>query len=264
MQNIKVAIIQTDLLWEDIQGNLLKLDQNISKITQAVDIIVLPEMFNTAFSMNPSVCAGNTDSISMQWIKKKAQEKNCVIIGSLLTAEKGKFYNRLVWMQSDGDYKYYDKKHLFRFAGEHEVFSSGNKKLITSLKDWNFQPLVCYDLRFPVWSKNSFINEKFEYDCLIYIANWPEKRKNAWISLLIARAIENQVYVIGVNRVGVDGKRNLYSGDSMVIDPKGNILLQLPSYKEITDIVTLSYSELQIYREQFPVSRDWDKFQIED
>ncbi|NTW33168.1 MAG: amidohydrolase [Bacteroidetes bacterium] len=262
MQDIKVAIIQTDLFWENVQSNLLKLDQDISKISEAIDIIVLPEMFNTGFSMNPSVCAGNTDCVTMQWIKKKALEKNCVIIGSLLIAEKGKFFNRLFWMQPDGNFKYYDKKHLFRFGKEHDVFSPGNKKLITSLKGWNFRPLVCYDLRFPVWSKNVFINENYEYDCLIYIANWPEKRKHAWISLLIARAIENQAYVIGVNRVGTDGKGNVHSGDSLVIDPKGNIILQLPSHKEVTEVITLSYSEMQTYRTQFPVALDWDKFQI--
>jgi len=263
MQDLKVAIIQADLLWEDIQGNLSKLDQTISQITDNVDIIILPEMFNTAFSMNTSVCAENVDSVSMQWLKDKAKQKDCIIVGSIIIKYEEAFYNRLIWMQANGDYKFYDKKHLFRFAGEHEVFTSGNIKLTTSLKGWNFRPLVCYDLRFPVWSKNTFINEKFEYDCLIYIANWPEKRKNAWISLLIARAIENQAYVIGVNRVGTDGKGNLYSGDSMVIDPRGNIIKQIPSHKEAIEIISLSYSEMQSYRKQFPVSRDWDSFRID-
>lgn len=262
MQDIKIAIIQTELLWEDIPGNLLQFDQKISSIKETVDLIILPEMFNTAFSMNPAVCAEITGGTSMRWMKKKAEEKNCVIAGSLLTNENNKYYNRLIWMMPDGNYQYYDKKHLFRFAGEHEVFSSGNRKITASLKGWNIRPLVCYDLRFPVWSMNTFENGKFEYDCLVYIANWPEKRRDAWMLLLIARAIDNQSYVIGVNRVGADGKGNSYTGDSMIIDPTGNILLQIPANEEAIEIITLSYSEMQSFRDLFRVSLDWEKFTI--
>ena len=262
MQDIKIAIIQSNLLWEDIPANLAVFENKISSIRENVDIIVLPEMFNTAFSMNPAVCAEIPDGRSMQWLKKKASEKNCIITGSILTLENNKYFNRLIWMNPDGTYQYYNKKHLFRFAGEHKVFSSGKEKRITKIKGWNFRPLVCYDLRFPVWSMNAFSNEKFEYDCLIYIANWPEKRRDAWMSLLVARAIENQSYVIGVNRIGTDGKGNSYSGDSMIIDPKGKVLLQIPANKEATEIVTLSYSEMQSYREHFHVAPDWDKFEM--
>ena len=262
MQDLKIAIIQTDLLWENIPANLAVFEDKISSITENVDLIVLPEMFNTAFSMNPPVCAEMPDGKSMLWLKKKVIEKNCTITGSILTNENNKFYNRLIWMSPDGTYQHYNKKHLFRFAGEHEVFSPGKEKITTSIKGWNFRPLVCYDLRFPVWSMNTFFNDKFEYDCLVYIANWPEKRRDAWMSLLVARAIENQSYVIGVNRIGADGKGNLYSGDSMIVDPKGKIILQIPANKEATEIVTLSYSEMQNYRDHFRVALDWDKFSL--
>jgi len=269
MQDIKIAIIQTELLWEDIPGNLLHFDQKISSIKETVDLIILPEMFNTAFSMNPAVCAEIPDGGSVQWMKKKAKERNCVIVGSILTKENNKYYNRLIWMMPDGGYQHYDKKHLFRFAGEHKIFSSGNKKITATVKGWNMRPLVCYDLRFPVWSMNTFKalsdgqeGGKFEYDCLVYIANWPDKRRNAWIALLIARAIENQSYVIGVNRIGTDCKGNSYTGDSMIIAPTGNILLQIPVNKECTEVFTLSYSEIQSFRDYFSVAPDWDKFTI--
>jgi omega-amidase len=264
MQDLKVAIIQSDIIWEDIESNLAAFGKKIDFIKKPVDLIVLPEMFNTAFSMNPSVCAEKPDGKSMKWLQEKAAEKKCVIVASMLTTDAGKFYNRFIWMPPDGAYSHYDKKHLFRFAGEHEVFSAGKKKISVELHGWNIRPYVCYDLRFPVWSMNKLTDKKFEYDCLVYIANWPEKRREAWMSLLVARAIENQSYVIGVNRIGTDGKGNEYSGDSMIIDPKGNILVQVPAHKETIKYATLSYSELQSYRTHFPVSLDWDKFTIED
>lgn len=262
MQDINIAIIQTDLIWEEVDKNLSNLNKKIDTITKSVDLIVLPEMFNTAFSMNPSTCAEPLHGISWEWMKNKAKEKNCVITGSILTEENGHFYNRLYWMQHNGDYQYYDKKHLFRFSGEHEVFSAGSKRIFPSIKDWKFCPLICYDLRFPVWSMNTFENNTFKYDCLIYVANWAETRKYPWISLLIARAIENQAYVIAVNRIGTDGKGTTFSGDSMIIDPKGNIIKQIPSKAESVEDASLSYSFLQSCREHFPVSLDWDKFNI--
>ena len=263
MQDLKTAIIQCELLWENVPGNLARFDKIISDIKEAVDIIILPEMFNTAFSMNPAACAEKTDGLSMQWLKEKAKERNCVIVGSILINEGERFYNRLTWMFPDGTYQCYDKKHLFRFSGEHEVFTAGNKIITPALKGWNFRPFVCYDLRFPVWSMNTYSNEKFGYDCLLYVANWAEKRREAWMKLLVSRAIENQSYVIGVNRVGTDGKGVTFSGDSMVVNPKGEIIIQIPAHKEATEIVTLSFNELQSYRDQFRVALDWDKFTVE-
>jgi predicted amidohydrolase len=238
-------------------------NKKISDIKEAFDLIVLPEMFNTAFSMNAAVCAENTDGFTTEWLKEKAKEKNCAVCGSILTRENNQYFNRLIWMMPDGKYSYYDKKHLFRFAGEHEVFSQGKGKITTKLKDWNFRPLVCYDLRFPIWCRNAYNNGEFDYDVLIFVANWPEKRREAWMSLLVARAIENQSYVIGVNRIGSDGKGNSHAGDSMIIDPKGKVIMQIPSQKEATEIVTLSHSEQQSYREHFRVALDWDRFVIE-
>jgi predicted amidohydrolase len=263
MQDLRVAITQTNLLWEDIPGNLAMFDDKLSGIKETVDLIVLPEMFNTAFSMNAAVCAEDKDGHTTEWLRKTAKEKNCAICGSILTRENNQYFNRLIWMMPDGTYSYYDKKHLFRFAGEHEVFSQGKGKITTKLKDWNIRPLVCYDLRFPAWCRNAFNNNAFDYDVLIFVANWPEKRREAWMSLLVARAIENQSYVIGVNRVGTDGKGNSHAGDSMIIDPKGKVMVQIPSHKEATEIATLSYSELQSYREHFRVALDWDNFTIE-
>jgi omega-amidase len=263
MQDIKTAIIQTALLWEDIPGNLAMFDKKISDIKEDVDIIVLPEMFNTAFSFNASTIAEMPEGRTMQWLRSKAKEKNCVVVGSLLINENQKYYNRLIWMQPDGEYQYYNKKHLFRFAGEHDVFSAGNEKITPSLKGWSFRPFVCYDLRFPLWNMNSYSKGKFEFDCMLFVANWAEPRRKPWMSLLVARAIDNQSYVIGLNRVGTDGKGVSFSGDSMVVDPRGNIILQIPAFKEATEIVSLVYSEIQSFREQFPVSMDWDKFTIE-
>lgn len=263
MQDINVAIIQTNIVWENADANLKMLGKKLDLIKEPVDLIVLPEMFNTAFSMNPSACAEMPNGRSFSWMKNKAKEKNCVITGSMLTNDNGKYFNRLIWMMPDGTHQHYDKKHLFRFAEEHEVFYR-QKKDQSFVSGWNISPLICYDLRFPVWSMNTFSKEKFEYDCLIYVANWPEKRRDAWMKLLVARAIENQAYVIGVNRVGTDGKENSYSGDSMIIDPKGNIIVQIPENKETIEFAILSYSELRSYREHFQVALDWDKFKIED
>jgi omega-amidase len=264
MQDLRVAIIQTNLLWEDIPGNLAMFDDKILGIKDDVDLIVLPEMFNTAFSMNATACAEDIDGITTRWLREKAKEKNCAICGSILTKENNMFFNRLIWMMPDGSYSYYDKKHLFRFAGEQEVFSQGKGKITTKLKYWNIRPLVCYDLRFPAWCRNAYNNNAFDYDVLIFVANWPEKRREAWMSLLVARAIENQSYVIGVNRVGADGKGNLHAGDSMIIDPKGKIIAQIPSHKEATEIAMLSYSEMKSYREHFRVALDWDRLTIEE
>jgi predicted amidohydrolase len=264
MQDLKIAIVQSDIVWENSSANLEIFARKISAIKETVDLIVLPEMFNTAFSMNPNVCAETEDGASISWLRVKAAEKKCVIIASLLIQENEKYFNRLIWMNPDGFFQQYDKKHLFRFAGENEVFTAGSSKITPPLKGWNFSPLVCYDLRFPVWSMNTFLNDKFKYDCLVYIANWPEKRREAWMSLLVARAIENQAYVIGVNRVGIDGKGNSYSGDSMLVDPKGKIIVQIPANIEATEITSLSFSEMQQYRDHFRVALDWDKFSIED
>jgi predicted amidohydrolase len=176
--------------------------------------------------------------------------------------ENGKFFNRLYWMRPDGTYETYDKRHLFRFGNEHEHFSAGNKILITEIKGWKFRPLICYDLRFPVWCRNSYLNGNFEYDCLLITANWPERRSHPWKALLMARAIENMSYCIGLNRVGVDGRGNDYSGDSQVIDPTGKIAGSCETHREQMITIKLSSENLLNYRKSFNTGQDWDKYTI--
>ena len=257
MQDLKVTIIQTALYWESIDENLEMFGQKTSQIEDETDLIVLPEMFNTAFTMSSEKLAEEMDGKTMQWMKNAAKAKNCVVVGSLIINENGNYYNRLIWMRTDGSYETYDKRHLFRMMDEHKYFSGGDRRIVVELNGWRICPLVCYDLRFPVWCRN-----KGDYDCLIYIANWPEARRNAWNTLLLARAIENQVYVIGVNRIGKDGNEIAFSGDSVVIDPKGQIISQTQSYQENIETVSLSYEELEDFRKKFPVDLDGDEFVI--
>jgi predicted amidohydrolase len=197
-------------------------------------------------------------------MRNKAEKFNCVVTGSILTKENDRFFNRLVWMKPDGTYNTYDKRHLFRLTNEQLHFDAGSTKLITEINGWKICPLICYDLRFPVWSKNKYINDAYEYDVLIYIANWPEIRSYAWKSLLIARAIENQAYVIGVNRVGKDGNNIVHSGDSMIIDFAGKALSDIQAHTESTLTLSLSVAELNSSRKHFPIGLDWDKFKIID
>ncbi len=274
MESLKVTIIQSDLHWENVAKNISMFSKKISAITEPTDIIVLPEMFTTGFTMKSEKLAETMTGKTVAWMKEQAKKSNCVIIGSLIVKEEitspstdgrqrgVKFFNRLVWMQPDGDFYTYDKRHLFRMAKEHENFSAGNKRLIVDYKGWKICPLVCYDLRFPVWSRNFSLTETPAYDCLIYIANWPEVRKTPWSKLLEARAIENQCYVVGVNRVGIDGTNHVYSGNSVVINPKGEAITTVPEHKEVTQTVSLSLKELTDFRALFPVRLDGDEFEI--
>ncbi|MFW5793392.1 MAG: amidohydrolase [Bacteroidota bacterium] len=264
MQNIKTTIIQSSLFWEQHEENRKMFSDKIDQIKDDTDIIILPEMFSTGFTMNPKPIAEKAKGESFQWMQKKAKEKNAVIAGSIATTENDKFYNRFYWVEPSGNFYQYDKKHLFTFAGEDKQYTAGQERIIIEYKGWKFLPLICYDLRFPVWSKNKYSKESgFDYDCIIYIANWPQPRNKAWKSLLIARAIENQSYVIGVNRIGFDNNKNEYSGDSAVVDPKGNYLSQLTANAELSDTVILSKEELYNFRENFRLGPDWDKFSIE-
>lgn len=257
MQNIKIAFVQANLFWEGINQNLSLFDKHISSIKQEVDLIVLPELFSTGFSMQTSKLAEDMNGSAVQWMKEKAEEKNAVVTGSLMIQDKGKVYNRLIWMQPDGNFKQYDKKHLFKMGAEHTSYSPGNKKLITEYKGWKFCPQVCYDLRFPVWNRNTE-----DYDCLIFVANWPERRNGAWKTLLQARAIENQAYVIGLNRVGKDGNDIYHSGDSMAIHPDGSILAH-KEHEEAVLVLELSAQELNTTREKLPFLQDRDLFSID-
>jgi omega-amidase len=261
-KDLNIVLLQSDIFWEDAGKNLAHFSDLINEIREPVDLVVLPEMFNTGFTTNTSRCAEIMDGPSMHFIKETAGKMNSTIIGSLLIVEGSGFYNRLVCMFSDGTFLTYDKRHLFRLSEEYKVMRSGSSKIIVQKDDWHFLPLVCYDLRFPVWSRNSYRNGKYEYDFLVYPSNWPQSRANVWKSLLIARAIENQAYVIGVNRVGTDGYGTRHAGDSMVIDPKGIILAEAGDKEEILS-ATLSIEELNLFRESFKIGLDWDHINIE-
>ncbi len=262
MQNLIVTIIQPDLAWEDKGANLAKFESFFHTITGKQDLVVLPEMFNTGFVMNPKAIAEPMEGPTMQWMANYAGITGSVITGSLVINDKDHFYNRLIWMTPDGNYSYYDKRHLFRFGNEHLEFSNGQKRLVTEINGWKICPLVCYDLRFPVWSKNTFQHGKYEYDLLIYVANWPARRSYAYRQLLIARAIENQSYVIGVNRVGVDGKGTMHQGDSVIIDFKGNPLIDISTDVEDMKTLMLDYDQIEEFRDGFTVGMDWDDFEI--
>lgn len=261
MEDLRITIIQSSLHWEDIDANLKSFDSKISSIPLgSTDLIVLPEMFNTGFTMNATTYYEEMNGKTFNWMSDKSKEKNCVITGSLIIKENGNYYNRLIWMQPDGSYHTYDKRHLFRMSDEHSNYTKGTQRLIVELKGWKICPLICYDLRFPVWCRN-----RNDYDLLIFVANWPQKRVYAWKQLLIARAIENISYVVGVNRIGDDGNGFYHSGDSSVLDYLGANLLSeanSSSDNEFIETITLSYSKLESFRSSFPASKDADDFII--
>jgi len=258
-KDLKVTIVQTTLAWENVDANLAAFSQKIENIEpSSSDLIVLPEMFSTGFTMNASTVAETMNGKAVDWMAKTAAHKKAVLTGSCVIKADGKYYNRLIWMRPDGTFEFYDKRHTFRMAEENKTYASGKKKLIVELAGWRICPMVCYDLRFPVWSRNTG-----DYDCLIYVANWPERRSYAWRHLLIARAIENQAYVVGVNRIGKDGKEIDYSGYSVILNAKGEPVSSTQANMESIETVALSYKELENYRKEFPVSLDADKFKIE-
>lgn len=261
MPDLSFTLIQTDLKWEDKDANLLMLEQKINSLQQA-QVVILPEMFSTGFSMKPEVLAESMNGRTVEWMKKTAAAKKIILTGSVIIEEEGNFYNRLIWMLPNGQYGYYNKRHLFAYGEEDQHYSSGTQRLIASVSGWKINLMVCYDLRFPVWARQQFDEEQdFEYDVLIYVANWPERRNMAWKTLLRARAIENQCYVIGVNRVGKDGNDIYHSGDSMVIDPLGAILYE-KAHEEDLFTICLEREHLEQVRERFPFWRDADRFRI--
>ncbi len=257
MEDLKVTLLQTPLHWESVEKNISMFDELLNSITEQTDLIILPEMFSTGFTMNTSIAEVMTGK-SLQWLKEKAKEKNCVITGSLMISENGKNYNRLIWMQPDGNFQTYDKRHLFRMANEQSHFTAGDKKLIATLKGWKICPLICYDLRFPVWSRN----KNLDYDVLIFVANWPARRSLAWSTLIPARAVENQSYVVAVNRIGSDRHDVDYSGDSVAYNPLGEKLSTIKQNENKHETITLSWKFLQEYREKFPAAMDADDFEL--
>ena len=261
---INISLVQADLVWEDEPANLKKFDRLLETVDPKSEIVVLPEMFATGFTMNVQKFKKPVGYQSFEWMKRKASELDKIITGSLLTGENGKYYNRMYWMRPDGTFEYYDKRHLFQMGGEDKVMTAGKRKVFVACKNRRFQLQICYDLRFPVWSKNNYDKEtdRYDFDAVIYIANWPESRKQAYMSLLKARAVENQAFVIWVNRVGKDARKIVHSGDSQVVDPYGNILVKADAGKEMVTYCKLDFSTVDKLRNTFKVGLDWDKYQI--
>ncbi len=262
MSSITFSLIQTALYWEDKKANLQMLEEKIAGIKESTQVVILPEMFSTGFSMKPELLAETMEGETVQWMKQVASRKKVILTGSVIINEDGNYYNRLIWMLPNSQFGFYNKRHLFAYAEEDKHYTAGNERFIASVNGWKINLQVCYDLRFPVWARQQYDeNKNFEYDVLIYVANWPEKRSYAWKTLLQARAIENQCYVIGVNRVGDDGNGIYHSGDSIVIDPLGEILYHKKDEEDIFTI-TLKKEDLNGVRERFQFWRDADDFQI--
>jgi predicted amidohydrolase len=265
MSILTITIIQSDLKWEDKTFNLQQLEEKIKAIPQRTQLVVLPEMFNTGFSMNAANLAEGMDGESLQWMSRVSKEQKIILTGSLIIAEEKQFFNRMVWMMPNGQMGYYDKRHLFAFAGEDKHYTPGSKRVIASVNGWKVNLQVCYDLRFPVWSRQQLgdaaSGTAAEYDLLLYVANWPARRSLAWKTLLCARAIENQCYVVGVNRIGNDAHGNYHSGDSMVLNPLGEVLYHCADREDIHTI-TLNMEDLNNTREALPFLRDADSFTL--
>ena len=255
MENLSITIVQADLKWEDAVANLQLFSEKIEAVKKPTDLIVLPEMFTTGFSMNAEVLAEEENSITLTWLKKTAKKYQIALTGSVIIKENKNYFNRLYFVFPDGSYKIYDKKHLFTLANEQKTYSAGKKRLIIEYKGWKICPLICYDLRFPVWSRNTE-----EFDLLLYVANWPKKRTEAWDALLKARAIENMCYVAGVNRVGIDGNDHEYLGHSAVYDMLGKQISTLTNEVEFLETIQLNKNELKKTRKRFAFLDDRDKF----
>jgi omega-amidase len=252
MSDLKITIIQSNLHWENIDKNLSMFAEKIKTIEEHTDLIILPEMFTTGFTMNAANLAESMNGKTMEWMKAIAEKANAVVTGSVIIKENNLFYNRLLWIKPDGNYFSYDKKHLFSLGKEEETYTSGDKKLTVKIGEWKIQPMICYDLRFPKWCRNDN-----DYDVLLFVANWPEKRITHWDTLLKARAIENQSYVIGVNRYGMDGNEIYHPGNSAVIDAYGDTLF-FSRDEESIQTITLSRDHLKLIRRQYPFLKDRD------
>jgi predicted amidohydrolase len=264
MSTLKISLVQANLLWENKKANLEKFTNIINDLKGKTNIVILPEMFSTGFSMSPETLAETMEGETVSWMKNISASTKLIITGSLMIKDGDNYFNRLIWMLPNGSMGIYDKRHLFAYAGEDQHYASGTKRLIASVNGWKLNLQVCYDLRFPVWARQNPMarrEEEPEYDVLVYVANWPEKRSHAWKTLLTARAIENQAYVIGVNRVGEDGNGIYHSGDSSVISPMGEILFTQKD-EECVQTIELSKTDLQSVREKLPFLKDADGFMV--
>ena len=257
MRDLKISLVQCMLHWEDAVANLEMFGRHLSPLQGDSDLIVLPEMFNTGFSMQSEKLAETMDGRTVTWMKEQAVRSGAAIYGSAIITEAGQYFNRGLFVRPNGSVTTYDKRHLFRMAREHKHFSGGRERVVVNYNGWRILLQVCYDLRFPVFSRN-----RNDHDLMLYVANWPEARRYPWSQLLIARAIENLSFVIGVNRVGMDGNGTHYSGDSVVIDAKGAVIASAQPSKEAMINATLDHAELIAFREKFPSHLDSDEFEL--
>ena len=253
---LKLALVQFDIVWESVAENCWKIEQLVFDCKSEMDILILPEAFNTGFSMNPEKIAETVDGDTITWMKYLASRRNLVVCGSLYIYENGKYFNRFYWVTPKGETQFYNKRHLFSMGGEEQFFTRGDSKIIIEYYGWKIFPQICYDLRFPVWGRNTQ-----SYDLMINVANWPSSRSEIWKTLIKARAIENQCFVAGVNRIGVDGNGIEYTGNSQVIDPKGIKIFKAEN-REIIETVTIEYHQLQAFRRKFNTLKDSDEFTI--
>lgn len=256
MRDLRLTLVQSELFWEDKAANLRHLEALLAEQQLHTDLILLPEMFTTAFTMNVGSTGSSMEGAEVAWMQSMAKKYSSFVAGSLHIEEEGLHYNRLLVVNEEGVLAQYDKRHLFGMAGEHKVYEKGTEPLICLINDWRVNFQICYDLRFPVWARNNN-----DYDLLVYVANWPARRSYAWRQLLIARAIENQSFVAAVNRVGTDGNQLPYRGDSCVIDPMGDPVWQLADAEAVKQI-TISASELQEVRANLPFLQDRDHFKL--
>jgi predicted amidohydrolase len=257
-KELKIVLLQQDLSWENVSENLAHFGKLIYGLNQEVDLVILPEMFTTGFSMRPENFAQSNQAHTLETIKKWASEKNVAICGSIMLAENSKYYNRFFWVEPNSDFKYYDKAHLFRMGEENLHYSKGKTQQLINYKGWKIAPFVCYDLRFPVWMRRT---KTYNYDLILLVANWPERRAAHWKALTLARAIENQCYLVAVNRIGSDINNINHSGDSRVINPLGEIVCDAKDSNELF-IASINKDAVDNYRQQFPVEEDADPFEL--
>lgn len=262
MQDLKVTVIQSDIVWENVQENLRHFGMLIDGISGDPDLILLPETFNTGFSINPERCAEPMDGPSVRFLSDCAVRRNAAVMATLLIREKDRVFNRLLFVRPDGMTGIYDKRHLFRMSDEFRLISRGNTRPLFNWKGWNIAPMICYDLRFPVWNRNTWSDGRYGYDLLVCLANWPGSRAHVWKNLLVARALENQACVAGVNRIGKDGAGTDHSGDSMAVDARGTLIGQAAANTPDIFTVSFSHDELTRFRDSFTVGMDWDRFTI--
>ncbi|MDZ4666464.1 MAG: amidohydrolase [bacterium] len=256
--DLKIALVQQEIAWENLPANLEYYAQIIHQIPTQTDIIVLPEMFSTGFSMKPEKFEEESLQTAMEYMKSWSASCGTVVCGSVMVKENNQYFNRFCWFEPNGNSAFYNKAHLFRMGEEQLHYSKGKDQVIINYKGWKIAPFICYDLRFPVWIRRT---KKYDYDLLIFVANWPERRSEHWKVLTLARAIENQSYLVAVNRIGFDGNGVNHSGNSRAINPLGQIILDAKDAVSV-NIVNINYDELMQYRESFPVGLDTDNFEI--